>query len=105
MVNLRQQLIDLFESVFSNPKGGKTPLAFSICTEGPQIEFWVHYILLEDNVRSHYMNIFRTCYGSLQGELEGFLIDIERLMRWTKDEFLKEVADQLYKLAKHAVRG
>ncbi|KAL2053084.1 hypothetical protein ABVK25_006721 [Lepraria finkii] len=105
MVNLRQQLIDLFESVFSNPKGGKTPLAFSICTEGPQIEFWVHYTLLEDNVRSHYMNIFRTCYGSLQGELEGFLIDIERLMRWTKDEFLKEVADQLYKLAKHAVRG
>lgn len=105
MVNLQQQLIDLFERVFSNLQGGKTPLAFSICTEGPQIEFWVHYTLLEENVRSHYMNIFRTCYGSLQGGLEDFLMDVERLMRWTKDEFLKEVADQLYQLAKHAAEG
>ena len=105
MVNLRQQLTDLFEGVFSNLRGRKTPLAFSICTEGPQIEFWVHYALSEDNVRSHYMNIFRTCYGSLQGGLEDFLTDVERLMRWTKDEFLKEVADQLCKLANHAARG
>jgi len=105
MVNLRQELTDLFEGVFSNLRGRKTPLAFSICTEGPQIEFWVHYASSEDNVRSHYMNIFRTCYGSLQGGLEDFLTDVERLMRWTKDEFLKEVADQLCKLANHAARG
>ncbi|MCJ1470383.1 hypothetical protein MMC07_009028, partial [Pseudocyphellaria aurata] len=95
MVNLRQQLTDLFEGVFLNLRGRKTHLAFSICTEGPQIEFWVHYALSEDNVRSHYMNIFRMCYRSLQGGLEDFLMDVERLMRWTKDEFLKEVADQL----------
>lgn len=50
------------------------------------------------------MNIFRTCYGSLQGGLEDFLIDVERLMRWTKDKFLTEVADELSKLANHAVR-
>ncbi|MCJ1258921.1 hypothetical protein MMC24_006755 [Lignoscripta atroalba] len=105
MVNLRQQLTDLFEGAFSNPRGGKTHLAFSICTEGPQIEFWVHYALSEDNVRSHYMNIFRTCYGSLQGGLEDFLMDVERLMEWTKDEVLKEVADQLFKLANYAARG
>ncbi|KAL9128541.1 MAG: hypothetical protein Q9217_002806 [Psora testacea] len=105
MVNLRQQLTDLFQGVFSNLGGRKTHLAFSICTEGPQIEFWVHYAWSEDNVRSHYMNIFRTCYGSLQGGLEDFLIDVERLMKWTKDDFLEEVADQLYKLANHAARG
>ena len=105
MVNLRQQLTDLFEGVFPNLGGRKTHLAFSICTEGPQIEFWVHYALSEDNVRSHYMNVFRTCYGSLQSGLEDFLMDVERLMRWTKDEFLKEVADQLCKLANHAARG
>lgn len=105
MVNLRQQLTDLFEGVFPNLGGRKTHLAFSICTEGPQIEFWVHYALSEDNVRSHYMNIFKTCYGSLQGGLEDFLMDVERLMRWTKDEFLKEIADQLCKLANRAARG
>lgn len=105
MVNLRQQLTDLFDGVFPNLGGRKTHLAFSICTEGPQIEFWVHYALSEDNVRSHYMNIFRTCYGSLHVGLEDFLMDVERLMRWTKDEFLKAVADQLCKLANHAARG
>lgn len=105
MINLQQQLSDLFEGVFPNLGGKKTHLAFSICTEGPQIEFWVHYALSEDNVRSHYMNIFRTCYGSLQGGLEDFLMDVERLMRWTKDVFLKEVADRLCTLANHAARG
>ena len=108
MINIQQQLSDLFEGVFPNLGDKKTHLAFSICTEGPQIEFWVHYALSEDtvrshyNVRSHYMNIFRTCYGSLQGGLEDFLMDVERLMRWTKDEFLKEVADRLCELANHA---
>lgn len=51
------------------------------------------------------MNIFRTCYGSLQRGLEDFLLDMERLMGWTKDEFLTEIADQLYQLAEHAVQG
>ena len=102
MVNLRQQLNDLFEAVFSVPESRKTHLAFSICTEGPQIEFWVHYARLQDNVRSHYMNILRTCYGSLQDGLEAFLMDVERLMGWAKDEYLEEVADQLRELADHA---
>ena len=88
MVNL-QQLTDLFERVVSNTGSKKTHIAFSICTEGPQIEFWVHYALLEGYVRCHYMNIFRTCYGSLQGGLEDFLLDAERLMTWTRDEFWK----------------
>ena len=104
MINLQQQLTELFESVFPNLKGEKIPLAFSICTEGPQIEFWVHYTLLKENVRSHHMNIFRTCYGSLQGGLKDFLMDVDRLMRWAEDEFLKEVVDQLCKLAEHVER-
>ena len=102
MVNLQQRFINLSTSIFPNvPRKKSTPLAFSICSEGPQIEFWVHYAVLRDNVRCHYMNIFRTCYGSLQGGLEDFLVDMERLMRWTKETFLEEVADQLLKLAEH----
>ena len=103
MVNLRQQLTDVSYRVFPNPEDRKTHLAFSICTEGPQIEFWVHYALSEDQVRSHYMNVFRICHGSLQGGLEDFLMDVERLMEWTKDEMLNEIADQLYTLANHVV--
>ena len=100
----KQQLIDLFQGVFPDSKAEKIPLAFSICTEGPQVEFWVHYSLLQKNVRIHHMNIFRTCYGSFQARLEDFLLDVERLMRWINDEFLEEVADQLFKLAKHALQ-
>lgn len=107
MVNLRQQLIDLFEGVFPDVRKDeeKIPLAFSICSEGPQIEFWVHHSLLEDDVRSHYMNIVKTCHGALYAGLAEFLMEVDRLMRWMKDEFLNEVAEQLYTLAQHAVRG
>ena len=70
MVNLRQQLNDLFEGVFSNLRGGKTYLAFSICTEGPQIEFWVHYTLSEDNVRSHYISTEPSQSNIIEGILD-----------------------------------
>lgn len=105
MVNLQQQLIDLFNNVFSVPQGRESPLAFSICTEGPHMELWVHYAASEYNMRSHYMNIIRTCYGSLHHELENFLLDVERLMQWTKEGFLAEIADRLCELASHATRG
>ena len=39
MVNFRQQSTDVTEGVFSDLEVGKIPLAFSIGTEGPQIEF------------------------------------------------------------------
>ncbi|KAL8792750.1 MAG: hypothetical protein Q9195_004637 [Heterodermia aff. obscurata] len=102
MVNLRQQLNDISHEISNKYKDGKTRLAFSICTEGPQIEFWVHYALSEDGMRCHYMNVFRTCHGSLQSGLETFLIDVDRLMGWTKDEMLNEIAYQLTVVADYA---
>ena len=102
MINLQQKLADLSKSIYPESERSKAPLAFSICMQGPHIEFWVHYSLSEDKVRMHYMNIFKTCYGSLQGGLEDFLMDLERLMSWTNDGFLENVAGQLFNLANHA---
>ncbi|KAL9095322.1 MAG: hypothetical protein Q9163_006518 [Psora crenata] len=96
MVNLQQELTDLFRGFFPNPR---PPLAFSICTEGAHIEFWVHYTLKEENVPCHYMSIFRTCYGSIRAELEGFLMDVERLMSWTKEDYLEDITAKLYHLS------
>lgn len=104
MINLQQQLLDLFKGVFPRTRRVKRPLAFSICTEGPHIEFWVHYDSSDSNVRKHYMNILRTCYGSLPGSVEDFLMDVERLMMWARGDFLDGVAHQLFRLAKHAER-
>lgn len=106
MINLQQQFADLIRRGFpESPTSTETPLAFSICTEGPHVEFWVHYASEEDNVRHHHMNIFRTCYGSLQAGLEDLLLDLERLMGWLKEEYLKNAADRLYKLADRAARA
>ena len=105
MINLQQQFADLIRFNLPETPSTKTPLAFSICTEGPSIEFWVHYALSEDKTRHYYMNIFRTCYGSLQGGLEDILLDMERLMGWLKEEFLEGVVDRLHKLANRAARG
>ena len=110
MINLQQQLIGLFDGIFPdsersmNRKGRKTPLAFSICTEGPTIEFWVHYSVLEENTCIHYMNILTTCHASFDDKLADFFLLIERLRSWYKDDFLKEVADQLFDLANHLAR-
>lgn len=87
MINLQRQLSGLFKAVFPsseriiNPEGGKTPLAFSICTQGPIIEFWV------------------------ADGLEDFFILLECLISWYKTDFLEEIADELFDLANHIARS
>lgn len=49
--------------------------------------------------------LFPLAMGLFMAGLEDFLLHMERLMTWTKDEFLKEVADQSWRLANRAVRG
>jgi len=110
MVNLQHQLTDLTKSIFpesesgSGSKSSETPLAFTICSERPYIELWVHHSSMEDNLRMHYMNIVKICHGSLKDGLKDFLLDLDSLMSWAGDRFLEDVADQLFKLAEHAAR-
>ena len=108
MINLQKELIGLFQGVFPssiNPEGGKTPLAFSICTQGPIIEFWVHYCVVEEDICKHHMTLLKLCYGSLADGLEDFLMLLESLMSWYKTDFLKEVADELFDLANYMARS
>lgn len=111
MINVQRQLIDLFKFVFPScertmsPEGGKTPLAFSICTQGPIMEFWVYYSVVEEGICMHYMNLLKQCHGSLADGLEDFLILLECLMSWYKTDFLREVADMLFDLANYIARS
>ena len=43
MLNLQHQLADLTKGVAPRSGSIKDPLAFSICTQGPIMELWVHY--------------------------------------------------------------
>lgn len=101
MVNIQQQLFNLHKNVYPNSsKESRTAFAFSACMEGPVIQFWVHYSLLKEGTRLHYMNLLHVCNGALHDTLEALLVKWEQLMTWYEDEFLKEVADRLYDLAK-----
>lgn len=105
MVNLQQQFTDLYESIFPDTKVNNTPFAFSVCTEGPVIQFWVSYFRTEENIRMHYMNLLCICHGSLHDTLEVLLMKWEQLMNWYREDFLKETVDRLYRLAKHMARS
>ncbi len=105
MVNLQQQLIDLHDSKSPGVKESRTPFAFSVCTEGPLISFWVHYALTGDGIRRHYMKTLYVCDGALGDMLEIFLRKWEQLMSWYGDDFLKETARRLCYLASHAARS
>lgn len=100
MVNQQQQLIDLYDRCFPSSKESKSPFAFSVCTEGPLIGFWVHYARMEHGFKKHYMRTLYSCDGALADQLETLLVKWEQLMNWYENEFLKETAKRLYDIAK-----
>lgn len=88
MTNLQHMLAELTESVSPGYKYEK-PLAFSICTEGPYIELWVHYTISKNGIRFHYMNIINICHAS---EL---LVMVDSLMSWASEDYVNHIAKQL----------
>ena len=102
MTNLQHMLSELTELKYMEqqplPKR-KEPLAFSICSEGPILQLWVHYTTLVDEVRIHNMNILKICYASrrpsLREEVRNFLVAVDGVMAWACSDLLKEVVRQL----------
>ncbi|KAL9025928.1 MAG: hypothetical protein Q9196_005327, partial [Gyalolechia fulgens] len=104
MVNLQQQLIDLHEIIFPDAEQSRTPFAFSVCTEGPVIQYWVNYCSVEEGIRMHYMNPLCICNGALHDTLEVLLMKWEKLMGWYGDVFLTDVSKKLHRIARHIAR-
>ena len=103
MTNLQHMLTDLTgltEDVSPGSYPSKAPLAFSISTQGPQMELWVHYTALEERVRIYNMNLLKTCHVSLEEDVVEFLVMVDRVMSWASTDFLKEIAEQLYSVAR-----
>ena len=100
MIKLQQDLADLAgctSSESSSPQ--KAPLAFSICTEGPHMELWVHYTTSEERTYTYNMNILRTCHASILGGVTEFLMVVDNVMRWTSNDFLNDIAQKLVSAA------
>ena len=105
MVNVQQQLDDLYESVSPDAKKSRTPFAFSVCMEGPVIQYWVNYFFVEEGIRMHYMNLLAVCNGALYDTLEVLLVKWQQLMDWYGNEYLTEIATKLYRIAKYIERS
>ncbi|KAI2611857.1 hypothetical protein GGR54DRAFT_617066 [Hypoxylon sp. NC1633] len=95
MIKLQHDLADLTKSASGGSYASKVPLAFSICTEGPYIELWVHYTTSEDNVRMYNMNILKICHASLPEGVAEFLMVVDSMMSWASVDFVNDIAEQL----------
>ncbi|KAL8768857.1 MAG: hypothetical protein Q9209_005038 [Squamulea sp. 1 TL-2023] len=100
MTNLQHTLTELTERTSPGSHQSKEPLAFSICTEGPMMQLWVHYTTLIDGERMYNMNILRICHAStqpfLQEGVKEFFRAVYGVMRWATSEFLDGLVEQLH---------
>ena len=102
MTNLQHQLAELTASAAPRSSQSTTPLAFSVCTEGPHMELWVHYTVSEEGVRTYHMNILKTCHAALPEGVTEFLAVLDSVMAWASVEFVKDIVEQLALVAKAA---
>ena len=84
--------------------GKVNPLVFSVCTEGPSHELWVHYTVVEDGVRKFHMSIMKTCHASILDEVLRFLKAVDNVIHWGSGGFLDDVAMRLRKVMLQSVQ-
>lgn len=95
MLNLQHQLADLTQRVAPGPHQTKDPLAFSICTEGPIMELWVHYTTVMEGVRRYNMCLVESCHASRRKTVREFFVALDGAMKWAGTELLNDVALQV----------
>ncbi|KAL8857503.1 MAG: hypothetical protein Q9178_005998 [Gyalolechia marmorata] len=109
MLNVQRQLASLTDGIVDlshtdESINRKSPLAFSLCTQGPILELWVHHVVLKGNNTRYHMNLMAACHASICDDLETFLSKLDRLLTWYKHDYLKEVVDQLFAIASYVAR-
>ena len=95
MLVLQNQLSELAGSY-----SPKSPLAFSICSEGPVMELWVHYNTFDPSVRYYNMHFFQSCHASSLDTVVAFFLVVLRIMRWVKSHVLDDIAEKLLRVWK-----
>ena len=95
MMNMLDQLAKLHDSVVPGPHDNIEPLAFSICTEGPYIELWVHYTTSEGGMRNYNMNMLQICNALILEGVVDFLVVVDKVLSWASSDFVDNIAKQL----------
>jgi hypothetical protein len=86
----------------SAPPETQPALFFSICTEGPIHELWVHWTDVEDGMRKFNMKLLNLCHGVLLEGVEDFIIMVDNMLRWGTGQFVESVVERLGKVARKA---
>ena len=75
----------------------RQPIVFSVCTEGPIHQLWVHYTIggHGDGNHLYYMAQVKTCDVGIYADIPAFLEMVNNVMRWGAGEYMKEIAEQL----------
>jgi hypothetical protein len=80
----------------------KPSLFFSICTQGPIHELWVHWTIVEDEVRMFQSKLVDSCNALLHQQGEDFLIKLNNVGLWGTGPFMESVVERLGIVAKLA---
>ena len=77
-------------------------LFFSICTQGPIHELWVHWTISEDGVRTFQSKLLESCNALLLAQAEDFMARVNNVVVWGTGVFMKSVVERLQKVARKA---
>ncbi|KAF7502121.1 hypothetical protein GJ744_007097 [Endocarpon pusillum] len=78
------------------------PLFFSITTQGPIHELWVHWTVVEDGVRMFESKLLDSCNALLLEGGEGFMVKLNNVGFWGTGPFVDSVVKRLGKVARKA---
>ncbi|KAF2808311.1 uncharacterized protein BDZ99DRAFT_464186 [Mytilinidion resinicola] len=76
-------------------------LFFSICTQGPIHELWVHWTNVEGGMRKFHMKLLKICHGVLLEGVEDFIVAVDNMLRWGTGQFLESVVERLGRVARN----
>lgn len=82
------------------PSEDQIPLFFSICTEGPIHQLFVHWTEVQDGRRQFNMRILKCVHGLLPDDLEDFFVKVDNVLRWGTEHFLESLVVRLGKVAR-----
>lgn len=84
-------LTDLDNRLALSTEPAESPLCFSITTEGPIHELWVHF-KLGDAIYMYNIGTWRTTHARHVREL---VYCLTRILTWAKDEFMERIREKL----------
>ena len=76
---------------------------FSITTQGPIHELWVHWTIVDDGVRIYESKLWDSWNVLVQGRAADFIFKLNNVCVWGTGDFMKSVVEGLGKVAQQAM--